>query len=752
MILKGKNWQLLTFRMKTVFVLCAILISVCSGQGNQTTINLLLLVPWAETADDGYGPGPDLYGGARVAVSEVNNNSDILPDYRINVIESRNEACGQIESSEGIVNMVRYAINPQSPERVACIIGLYCSTSTQALSPVAGHVGFDIIQLTVANSPTFRDFNYPHLWHFIELASNYANMMLSIMDQFGWRRIAVVNDLVNVFIRGIGDTLVDALESSPDKELLYHGRLIGTEETLITDAIIGIRDSGAFVVFLTMSRAQAVQLFCEAGRYNMHWPNYAWVFADNVAENFFSLENLTCSLELLKHTVENSITSFFTLEPDNPLTLLVSNDTYLNYKSKYELEHESIIEEYGDELTTEEGDFLYGSVAYDQVWAFSLALHSALPELKEKNISIENYGYGQLEVTAILERHLGSVDFQGSSGRIRFNDDRTVSTVIQIYQVRDSVDVLVGTFDSSDTDAFFINVSNPPPDSVTPRPVIIPTALSIVTLIILVVLVVLVTVNMALMLYYRKDSKIKAISPLLSCVIVAGCYFECIAAILLIVQVSVADPPKLGFTVLCNFELFFGMFGMYLILLTALFRLARIFRIFRTPSRLGLLWKDKSLFFTVLAISNYATIIFIIWIPVDTLKFSTSITYYTNDFPVYAEAIGVCSCQYLWIWLGSLCALVVIILVALIFFAVQTRKIKNQSYKNTKKMNGFVFIMTIVIAMYFTMYQVLAQLGIYHYACFVLGLLFATVCLIAQSVFFMPKIYPLLYDKLKQQK
>ena len=747
--------QTLTLNESAVHVCIIILIAACSGQANETTINLLLLVPWAESDDQGYGPGPDLYSGARVAVGEVNNNSNILPGYRINLIESRHEACGQIQSSQGLINIVQYAINPHTPVNVAAIMGLYCSTSTRAISPVASK--FDIIQLTVANSPTFRHSSYPHLWHFIEFASNYADMMLAIMDQFQWTRIAVVNEFVNVFLRDIGDTLVEAIESSPDKQLLYHGRLTGSgtgQKEEIGEVLAGIRENGAFVIFLSLSVSQAVQLLCEAGRYNMHWPNYVWVIADDKAETLFSFKTrpATCSSDLLNHTIENAITSVFSLEPDNPFAVLVSNDTYCNYKSKYECEHQRVVQEYGANLTSENGDFLYGSVAYDQVWAFSLALHSALPELKKRNISIENYGYGQPEVTAILERHLGSVDFSGSSGRIRFNNTqaRTVSTIIQVFQVRNFIDARVGMFDSSDTDAFFINISNPPPDFVKPHTILIPMPLAVGTWIILFIFIVLVTVNLVLMWYYNNHGDIKATSPLLNCEIVMGCYLECISAALFVMQVSVEDPPILGFTALCNIELFLGMYGMYLILLTALLRLIRIFHVFRifySPTKLDFMWKDTSLFIIVLCISNYATVIFIIWIPVDELKFSTSIKYYTDSFPIHAERVGVCTCQYYWVWLGLLYALVWILLVVLILFAVKTRKIERKSFKDTKKINILAFIMSTIIIMFCIIHQVLIEFELYHYAYFVLGLLFASVCLIAQCVLLMPKVFPLLYNR-----
>ena len=720
--------------------MCVFLIAACGGQANETTINLLLLIPWAERNGQGYG----LSSGARVAVSEVNNNSNILPGYRINLIESRHEACGQIQSTQGLINMVRYAINPHNPVNVAAIMGLYCSTTTRTISPVASK--FDIIHLTAANlAPAFHatTYKYPHLWQFIKFTSSYADMMLSIMDRFGWNRIAVVNELINVSFQNIGDSLIEAVHSSDKAELVYHGSLssLRTDER-IKEVITGIRESASVIVFLSLSASRAVQFLCEAGRHNMSWPNYVWIIVDNKAENLFSYEAsrpATCSLDMLKYTVENSISSFFALEPLDPHILLASNDSYSNYKRKYNIEHQHVA---NSSLTSV--DFSLGSVAYDQVWAFSLALHKALPELKEKNISIEDYGYGQPNNTAILERYLASVDFNGSSGHISFDNDRTRTvSIIQIFQVRNSVDVRVGMFDFSDTNIFHINISDPPTDSVTSHPVVIPLELAVITWIVLFALVIFVTVNLVLMMYNRKHSEIKATSPLLSCTIMIGCYLECISAIMFVVQVSIEDPPMLGFTVLCNIEFFFGMFGMYLILLTALLKLIRIFRIFYSPNRLEKQWKDISLFIIVVIVSNYATFIFIIWIPVDLMEYKINIKYNTDSLPVTAKQIGVCTSQHLWIWLGFLCALVIFILIALTLFATVTRKIQHQSFKDTKKIIFFAYAITLTITVYFIVYQILASNEVFHFACYVLSLLYATVCLFTQCILFVPKLYPL---------
>ena len=731
------------------------LCSVSFGAYGSKDINLLMLVPWPDSRKfSGYGPGPSLYGGARVAVSDINNSSDILPDYRINMIESRHEACGLVEASEGVVNFMKYAFNPNSPETVAAVIGLYCSTSTRAISRIAGHSGVDLLQLTAANSPSFLTDTppYSHLWYFLQHATNYASMMIEIMDLYGWQKVGYVHDIDNTFILGVAEAFLDAIDNS-EKEIRYLGRIIQDEQSAFQDIIESIRTSGIFVIFVHMSSAQEARLFCRIAQRGMVWPNYAWIVIDNKAQFIIDdTEDIDrgCSLDTLKEGLNGSITSLFNLRPDDMNATLVSNYTYQQYVDKYEDELEAIRDEYYPiNVTARDDNVLYSAVAYDQVWAFALAVHAALPELSENNISIETYGYGQPRVTAILERYLSDINFQGASGTIKFNSDtQSVLSSIRISQVSDGSDVRVGLYDANNLDSFSLSINDPPPDSVVPSTVVVPIELSIVMFVVIFIMIVLVSVNLVLMLHFRKHSEIKAISPFLSCLIVFGCYCECFSSLLLIVQVTVKDPSIMSFSVLCHFVQFLGLIGIYLILSTVLLRLVRIFRIFNLPSnKIGKIWKDQSLSLIVLAITNYVTVIFIIWISVDTLMYETEIEYNTDVFPVVAYTIGRCSCRYLPVWLILLYGVVVLFLLALIFFAIQTRTINKKAFKDTKKVNLFSFLLTIVGLSLYIVYQIFMQLKVYHYAYFTLSIAYLSMCFISQCVYFMPKIYPVLLDK-----
>ena len=742
--------------MHFLVLFCICWLSYSKSQ-ETTTVNLLLLVPWPDDRESaGWGPGPDLIAGARVAVNEVNNSTVILPGYKINLIESQHEACGLSDESVGLINLAKYGINRNSPlGNVAAVLGLYCSTITLPLAKIAGHEELSILQLTAANSPIFNQeseiYKNKHLWHFLQSASIYADMMIAIMDYAKWNRVAVIGDSLDKFYAGIADALADAVKLSPNKTLIYHGSVLNLQEIYIKDAINSIKYEDVFIIFAAASGQVTARLMCEAFRNNMLWPTYVWVLADSTAE-FILNSSTNCTKEELTAALEGSLIAGFNLLHNDTSTVLVSNNTYQDYLDKYFTELENIANEYSE--TSEMGDYMYASIAYDQVWAFSIALEHALPELERNNISIKDYSFGQPNVTEILGTALSKVDFTGASGDIKFHDENhEVYTQIRITQVSlgNGTEIEVGNFDPTDPGKFYLNIQNLPKDSITPYLVVLPSSLAFVALIASCGLVILVSINLLLMIRFRNVQMVRAASPILSALMIIGCYLECIPAILLFITTEIADTPDLLDTILCNVELWVGFTGVYLIVLTMLLRVIRIFHIFNHFGKInGRFWTDRSLFVIILAMSLFVSAVFAVWLPADTLVYQSEVVYDYTKLPLTAQLIGRCICNYFWVWLMLLYAPLLLSVVMLIFFSIQTRTIKRKDFKDTKKINIFVFSIAICLGAFVTGWQLLLGLKQYVYADLNYSLMYLCICLLCQVTLFVPKLFPPTYRHIRK--
>ena len=731
--------------MLRLLYLLAALSYVCATTSSLTNIHLLSLVPWPDDREHAdWDAGPDLLTSARVAIQEINNSTSVLPNYELVLIEKGHEACGLIASDFGLVNLIENAVNPWAPNPVAAVLGLFCSSSTKVLSPIAGAPGIDLIQLSGSNSPIFltdKD-KYPHLWRFLESATVHADAMVALMDSVGWTKAAVIVDFDNSFSRGIGTAFIEKVKARPDMELVYRGALLQLSN--IEQTFQGILDNRARIIFLSTTAPEAARIFCLAAENNMKWPNYVWVMADYLAEVI--LEHDYCSQEQLLDVMEGSLITYFSLKPDNCSQVLVSNGTYQDYFDKYNVELKKVREDYPN--VTIRGETLYGGIIYDEVWAFALALHDALPELESRNLSIATYGFGQPKITAILEKYLQQVDFIGATGRISFTNNSEVSNAIKIFQVKNGTQVTVGVYDARMPGNLTITIANPPSDDLENKTTLYHISVFVILLITTIAVTSLVTVVGVLLIILRNHFEIRASSPKLTILIFGGCYLECIAAFLIVLQYS-RVWPDLWFTILCNLEFWFGLIGIYLIMATTLLKVARIFRIFTHFGKTGKFWSDPSLICLILLICALPCLLLFVWVPLDLHQYTYKSIYHTETIPVYIELLVHCSCRYYTLWTSILSCYVGILIVGLIFFAVQTRHINRQSFKDTKKVNAFAFFMTLVFSILFTLQRILNLLEQYVYANVVLCFMYLSVCFICQLFLFIPKVLPAFFQSIR---
>ena len=567
------------------FVKCIFLLICCTcvEGSNEVVINYLLLVPWPDVSNRnhaGWDAGFDLLTAARVAVQEINQRTALLNRYEIKLIEAGHEACGLAETDLGLQNLVNNSINPSLPHNVVVIMGLFCSTSTDALSPVAGREGVDLIQFAASNSPIFNlnSKSYPHLWRFLQSANIYVDMMISLMERFEWKRVAVISDLETLFHSHIATTLADRIQSDNDKELVYQGGLVRLTNIFEDQVLTDLRQRRARIIFITASGPQIANTLCKAAESGMLYPNYLWVIADFTLDVLLNANR--CHNRTLLRAIEGSITSYFSLEPEdvNQAMINASNETYATYLNKYYKELDKVKVDYNDDSL--QGDPEYSSLAYDQVWAFSLAVDKAI---KSENISIEDYGFGKPQITAVIEKHLRNISFQGASGYIKFSENREVSTPIDLFQVRSGDEILVGKRIIFDKAVEWANVNIIFSDKLDDKtPVIyqlVPHAITSLMVIGVVLLFIMITIILILMCYYRERPEIKASSLNVSLLIFFASYLFVLVLIIHILLSSV-ELSTILYSILCSSEIVLIGNAYFLIFLTIFVKLRRISQIF----------------------------------------------------------------------------------------------------------------------------------------------------------------------------
>ena len=702
-------------------------------------LKLLVLVPWPSDIEGaGWAAGLDLLAGARLAASDINNTTDLLQDYHIELLvpELGHEACSLPSAADGLVNFVQHAINP--PGQVLAVLGLYCSTSTKEIASFANQEPIQVVQLSAANSPVLRvlrqQSDHFDTWQFLSSADIYADTMVDLMHQVNWSEIVVIKSLDNIFYNGITEALEDRITS--DQHILY---ATGTGDLFIDNILDEIDSRRGRIIFNAVESREMAKLLCRAAERGMLYPDITWVIVDLY---LFMLESENqCNVSLLHRALEGSILCYFTVAPDHT-TELVNGDTYSMYMANYFKELNIVAEEYNQTLS---GDHQYAGLLYDQVWAFTLALNSSLPELSRRNLSVSDIGsLGYSEAKEILEKELSQLDFRGASGRIRFNQYQEVSNAITIYQVISGEQKQIGNCEAGNNVGYMCNVTfikAPPPSHLEDLILKLPSEIVIGMYANAGATALVVTIILVLFLYHRNKPEILASSWKLSLIQFCACYMLCVSMAVSTLQSS---DIRVAY---CYIQQVISVNATICFIVVLFLKVLRVYRLFHNKSLKLFRWQCSNwfLFICTTTLCLIPNAFFLMW-------FSLNSQVLRQAEP---EVIDVDSIRYIKIHRSycsvqneSLNAIYLVLVVYLAGFASGclllasgTRKVSYRHFKDTKKVITFIVTLLVLNAIYIVILFVYLERmrSVYvHLTNHIYSFLNIVFC---QSILFVPKLW-----------
>ena len=681
---------------------------------------------------------------AKIAQEEINNRSDILPGYHIELITEYIEVCSSSEAGIGLSKLVKYTVNPPCRPIVA-VMGLGCSSHTSVISPVAGHKGFDLIQVSGATSPIFetRNQDFPHLWRIIGDANVYSDTVLAIMDQFSWTRIGIVYSTESSLYSELAKEMEQKIKESSNKTIAFNLGIRGTKAYYLDAVISNIKSSEIGVLVKMISQRQSSVLLSLTHQNGLVYPHYTWIHVLSHPVQYVDKD-------FMKYA-RGHIFLYVQFAAESKDTNLVSNQTFSDYTTKYRALYRKQLQPLFN--------ISYKSVFvvtqyYDQVWTIALAVNNSLSELKNKNLSIDNYTIGQPEITAVIEEKLKNLKFQGASGWIEFNQYRSVPNPIEaLWITNDEPRVKrVGLYNPQHPSDFYItlNASDLPSDTV-PRVneyILISLPVAIVLYTVTGCAIFFTTIQLVLYLVYRHHKVIKATSPFLSLLMFLGCYLFCGAAILLITFASFVLSPE-AFTAMAITHFIFIINGISLILITLFIKLLRVFRIFICWSKdLGKQWNNLSLLIAILLLSIVPNIgLAVIMI----LKLPTHSTFsyykfFKGNLPVIVIHTRIePTSNYSLIGLAVTCIIVFLTLV--FYMGVRNRKIKMKNFNSSGQVYLLLAVLVITICLAISIVIIFLVTGQESVANTVMVALLLIFAMASQMILFLPKILSAVFDE-----
>ena len=748
-----------TFSLSVVMFCLILGGSTASSEKTQTncsTLYLLNVVPFPDNGENaGWDRGLDLVPAGHLAAEQINNHSELLPGYKLEVIDIDSESCGRSTITKAVVNLHMELVFPILNNRSSCvvgIIGLYCSMVTNALAPIISRpaAGVDYVKLAASTSPEHRqDPIFRDVFHTIASSSVFNEAVIKMMMTFNWRRIGLMHNALGFYFMTLSNDFARRAASLSDIELIVGTPIETSQQSThiinhgITDTFNIINNQEVRISYWLVTVDESSFLLCEAFKRNYLWPGHVYILQERSVSDILKPET-SCTREQMIQAMEGVFLLQYRIYVENDVELY-SGWTYEEFQQRYtdKLWEEAV------NRTDKVNENIYANTLYDQVWAFALALNSSLPDIKARNLSFDDYRIGNTKsLSDIIKEKLSKVDFQGATGRIMFDQNRSIPSFVDIKQIKNGEEILIGVYDPFHKNITHKNFPDSiPEDTFQTVYILLPLWLGGCILVIQFTLLCLITTNTVLLLWWRKESEIKASGPILSIPIMIGCYFLCAASIVLAVKEMVLIHNVTLLTFLCNLKQWSLSIGVDLIFATLSLRLLRLFHVFRSFHKTGKFWSDKYLFLYLLLICSVKIILLFLWAYLDTLHPKISPEYVPSATPPYYQVSIECNGQNRALWLLATYLYSGILIVFVLFMATQTRHIKKAYFKDTKKVNIFVFLITIILSITLLLRVLFSAVHIEIGEHISEWLAYVSVAMLCQLCLFSPKLLPLAIKK-----
>ena len=363
--------------MKVAVVFAALLVIVVGSQigvvDKPNTLYLLSLLSYPDT-DPSLVPsrtdGRTIIAGAQLALQEINNRTDVLANYNLELIPADDGCNFSWKAVISLIDNLYYSGGKQ----IVGIIGPECSDATEAVAPLTGQPEIALINVQLGSAPGLGNRSlYPYSFGINPSTSNAIDSMVALFVHNNWTRAAVLYS---------PDMLVNY-----DSFLLFKEKLNGmvnlsfvspaTPDYLPLEAL---RSTYVRVIVSFLSAEILQRALCLAFHMGMTYPRYQWLLltANQTDSAYFVYDNsmYSCGDEEIGLVVKQSLA----FNPSTYSQYTSSTYTHLNSSNV--------------QGRVCSGDS-YCIALFDAVWAMAVALNNSIGPLSERGLSLSNYTYGK---------------------------------------------------------------------------------------------------------------------------------------------------------------------------------------------------------------------------------------------------------------------------------------------------------------------------------------------------------------------
>ena len=618
--------------------------------------------------DDGHDIAPAAY----LAVEQINNQSDLLSDYQVQLIPVDGGCTVTERTVVGINNLAC------SCEPIVGIVGPSCDTSALRVGQFTGRDQFPMVtihygELNVLGNREMFPFAFGILGSNFMMKEAFTVL---IMHNY-WTRVALLYS---------GDDIDLAIDMKRNiKSVAFTSPIY---EHFIP--LQQIRQSFARVIIVLSSIKLTLRTLCIAYHEGMIFPRYQWVFKERFEDDFqetsfnYGVVHYSCSEEAIKACINKSFSLVSSLGSSERSH---NSAEYEQQRFHYNTNSISIKRARG---------------IYDAVWSLAFALNSSLEEL---NRNLTEVVPGSKMLAQAVANQMFNIDFEGESGRIKF-DKKTghgFNTARQIYihQFEFSLksSTLIGLYNYTSQG---IVLFNSPISIVSTFSTIVHVSAAVVLpFLIITVAILLFTVPIQVInIIYRNHPAIKASSPNLNHLIFLGCFLTVIGTVLYITTEYINNYTMSN---LCKALPWFLSIGTTLVIGTVCTKTWRLYYVYslskkvvRSHSKTA---TDPVLGAFVGVFISVDVLLCLVWTCIDPLIMIR----YTKTIPWINEVVitetAFCHCNWLAFWITALILYKSVLIVFSFILALFTR-MKHKEFKtNNVIILSYILAVTVGLGM-----------------------------------------------------
>ena len=365
---------------------------------------------------------------------------------------------------------------------------------------------------------------------------------------------------------------------------------------------------------------------------------------------------------------------------------------------------------------------------YRSLWVLSTALNSSTRSFG----SLYNIPGKMDNMSQLISKELDTSPFV-----------RNYAYVDQTLEILSNDSRSVGYFDSQ-TKKISLNVTFDVPglqENISRNYVLFPPEVVQFTVAVTCICFALTTLLLLLFVCFRKEPEIKASSVSLSLLMFLGCYLILSGALTLFVSNGFILLSHSARIARCNIEIYFVAVGVDIILTTLLVKVLRVWRIFALHGRTGRFWKDYSLLCFIGVVVGGKIVLLVIWIAVDSYNLEDIDRLVRKDGrSVLYNTVQQCQSRDYFVWLGLVYGYSIVIGLILIFVSIMTRKIKQENFKDTKKVSIYTTSCTILAIVCGSLWALLRFSGDSVGSKLAIGAMYCCLVLFSELFLFLPKI------------